>query len=32
MVKFRLAKADLRYIFNITKRSLGYDCRKEAHH
>lgn len=31
MVKFRLAKADLRYIFNITKRSLGCDCRKEAH-
>ena len=31
MVKFRLAKADLRYIFNITKRSLGYACRKEAH-
>lgn len=31
MVKFRLAKADLRYIFDITKRSLGHVCRKEAH-
>ena len=31
MVKFRLAKADLRYIFDITKRSLGHVCRKEVH-